>query len=256
MSCTSECEMHDCGDGLVYAAGGEQCDDGNTDDTDNCKNDCTLPCTQTSCLDVDSSSAVMCHEVCDATGEDMQTSCSGCPSIVCGDGNPENPEQCDDGNTTAGDGCNDQCQKEYCGDSIKNNSTEGCDRGLQNGVAGSGCSSECTEESTCQVQCSAGAGSDIGAGSFSLPVTCGITSGAESVGSITLSVSNGSVEPATVFGTQGSVRVTCNANQAEPNITAVAHNSSGAVISGCTQTTQLLCGSGLVSSNSNNDNSI
>ena len=66
-TCGADCRCSPvCGDGMVNQQG-ETCDDGNSVDTDGCRNDCTQ----------------------------------------CGDGvvQPEDGEQCDDGNTVAGDGC-------------------------------------------------------------------------------------------------------------------------------------------------------
>ncbi len=37
---------------------------------------------------------------------------------ICGNNLLETGEQCDDGNTTSGDGCSASCQQEYCGDSV------------------------------------------------------------------------------------------------------------------------------------------
>lgn len=45
---------------------------------------------------------------------------------VCGNGIPENNEECDDGNNDDGDGCDSECIIEYCGDGIVNNGEE-CD---------------------------------------------------------------------------------------------------------------------------------
>src|SRR3989338_2791228 len=66
-----------CGDGRVDF--GEQCDDGNTNNNDACKNDCT--------------------------------------NNICGDGfvNPA-AEQCDDGNTNNNDACKNDCTNNICGD--------------------------------------------------------------------------------------------------------------------------------------------
>ena len=65
----------------------------------------------------------------------------------CGDGVVEGIEECDDGNTTAGDGCAADCTTELvegvCGDGTLNTGEE-CDDG--NTVDGDGCSSACTEE--------------------------------------------------------------------------------------------------------------
>jgi cysteine-rich repeat protein len=63
-----------CGDGVHNAAAGELCDDGNTNDSDFCRTDCTLP--------------------------------------VCGDGWKQPGEACDDGNKIDGDGCTKQCGKQ------------------------------------------------------------------------------------------------------------------------------------------------
>ncbi|MEH6516921.1 MAG: DUF4215 domain-containing protein, partial [Halioglobus sp.] len=68
-SCRNDCTIPVCGDMIVDA--GEDCDDGNTIDTDSCRNDCTIP--------------------------------------VCGDMIVDAGEDCDDGNTIDGDGCNADC---------------------------------------------------------------------------------------------------------------------------------------------------
>jgi cysteine-rich repeat protein len=66
---------------------------------------------------------------------------------VCGDGNIEAPETCDDKNTVSGDGCSSFCQIEQasaqCGNAIMENG-EGCDDG--NIVSGDGCSELCQTE--------------------------------------------------------------------------------------------------------------
>jgi cysteine-rich repeat protein len=66
---------------------------------------------------------------------------------VCGDGDVEGTEECDDGNTTAGDGCSDTCTSEVlppvCGDGAIAG-TEECDDG--NATAGDGCSDACAVE--------------------------------------------------------------------------------------------------------------
>ena len=75
--CKSDCTVcpTKCGDGIVQA--GEQCDDGNSVDTDLCRNDCTV-----------------------------------CPPI-CGNGIVQTGEECDDGNTIDNDACSNTC-KEVC----------------------------------------------------------------------------------------------------------------------------------------------
>lgn len=93
--------------------------------------------------------------------------------LVCGDGNREEPEACDDGNLQSGDGCSSSCSVEQCGNTVidageqcddgnlRNN--DGCNRHCQiefcgdrviqetrgeqcddgNGISGDGCSSSC-----------------------------------------------------------------------------------------------------------------
>jgi cysteine-rich repeat protein len=67
------------------------------------------------------------------------------PCSCCGDGVVEGSEQCDDGNTTSGDGCSATCTTEapYCGDGTVD-AGEQCDDG--NTTGGDGCSATCTTE--------------------------------------------------------------------------------------------------------------
>jgi cysteine-rich repeat protein len=125
-----------CGDGV--AESGEACDDGNTNPTDSCTNQCQLPvcgdsvvqpgegeqcdaagnatamcdanCTAAYCGDGVLNSAA--GEACDTAG-DSQTCDIDCTPPSCGDGrvNTVAGEACDDGNMATGDGCN-ACQLE------------------------------------------------------------------------------------------------------------------------------------------------
>ncbi|MFN0251444.1 MAG: DVUA0089 family protein, partial [Kofleriaceae bacterium] len=67
---------------------------------------------------------------------------------VCGDGARTGAEQCDDGNTAAGDGCSATCRNEssgpLCGDGVTS-APETCDD--SNTTSGDGCSSTCQTES-------------------------------------------------------------------------------------------------------------
>ena len=72
------------------------------------------------------------------------------PPPACGDGTVDAGEQCDDGNTTAGDGCSATCQHEpppppppACGDGTVDDG-EQCDDG--NTTDGDGCSATCHDE--------------------------------------------------------------------------------------------------------------
>ena len=71
-ACRTLCQPSFCGDSVVDQ--GEECDDGNSIDTDACQNSCLLP--------------------------------------VCGDGIRQGNEGCDDGNTSSGDGCTAKCREE------------------------------------------------------------------------------------------------------------------------------------------------
>ena len=70
------------------------------------------------------------------------------PTNRCGDGMVGGSEQCDDGNTTSGDGCSATCQTETgaeCGNGMVETG-ETCDDG--NTTAGDGCSATCQAEQT------------------------------------------------------------------------------------------------------------
>jgi cysteine-rich repeat protein len=70
-----------------------------------------------------------------------------CVSTTCGDDRVDPQEQCDDGNTASGDGCNATCtSNESCGNGILD-PAETCDDG---GLApGDGCSAACARENAC-----------------------------------------------------------------------------------------------------------
>lgn len=90
------CVPSTCGDALVDAGAGEECDDGerNVDAPDACRTDCRLP--------------------------------------SCGDGFVDSDEACDDGNVSSGDGCRADCEKiERCGDALID-AGEVCDDGNDN----------------------------------------------------------------------------------------------------------------------------
>lgn len=65
------------------------------------------------------------------------------PVTFCGDGIINNGEECDDGGTANGDGCNFLCELEFCGDGIINGSEECDDGGTANN---DGCDADCMNE--------------------------------------------------------------------------------------------------------------
>jgi len=133
-----------CGDGKVV--GDEACDDSNTTASDGCAADCKSVEPGYSC----------------PTASGVGGKCSKADSGTCGDGvlNAAQGEYCDDGNTTANDGCS-SCQVdagytcpsagslckviESCGDGKLSVALgEQCDDG--NAVGSDGCSSQCFTE--------------------------------------------------------------------------------------------------------------
>ena len=181
-----------CGDGRLD--GNEQCDDGNATPGDGCTGscvkepffDCPTPGAACTTTIVCGDSKVVGDEACDdgntAAGDGCAASCKqvepgySCPRAsgvggactavpmeVCGDGKVSfaNGEFCDDGNTTAGDGCGATCRVEagytcampgmacmlveLCGDGrLALARGEQCDDG--NTTAGDGCTAQCALE--------------------------------------------------------------------------------------------------------------
>jgi len=95
---------------------------------------------------VTTTDVVGCGDTCDdgPDGTDGVTEVS----LTCGDGTVDSGEECDDGNTTNGDGCSASCFNESgsCGDGTVDQG-ESCDDG--NLLAGDGCSADCLSNETC-----------------------------------------------------------------------------------------------------------
>ena len=159
--CSNLCQYEVCGDG--YKQTDEECDDGNTEDNDGCNASCELEycgdeiiqpgigeeCEGSSfggltCTDYEFDDGTLTCNSC----EIETTGCVNDP--VCGNGVLESGEQCDDGNTVDGDGCNSVCELEQeegvCGDGELNIGEE-CDDG--NTISGDGCSDICRREQYC-----------------------------------------------------------------------------------------------------------
>lgn len=84
-----------CGDGSLNSTSGETCDDGNAIAGDGCSASCEVE----SGWD------------CTSTARDAST-CSMMFGYACGDGHRLTSERCDDGNSSAGDGCSASCEVE------------------------------------------------------------------------------------------------------------------------------------------------
>ena len=135
-----EGNLCDCGDGTADGIG-EECDSGPFD-APNCDIDCTFVV----CGDTHVNAVA--GEQCDEGNNDNSDDCTdgpngGCQIATCGDGflrtnsaDPSNNEECDDGNTVNGDGCDSDCRLEVCGNGIIQ-AGENCDDG--NGQNDDGC---------------------------------------------------------------------------------------------------------------------
>jgi cysteine-rich repeat protein len=142
------CKASVCGDLFVDSVRGEACDDGNQNDVDACRNNCTAP----SCGD--SSTDAFTDEDCDDGNTNNDDSCrNNCTAPRCGDGILDifGSEQCDDGNTNNLDDCRNNCMPPRCGDGILD-SGEMCDDGnreeldaCRNGCVPAFCGDEITD---------------------------------------------------------------------------------------------------------------
>lgn len=145
--CASDCSVergfrNECGDGVIVAVAGEECDDGgaNSDeDPDACRTDCVYAY----CGDdvVDAGESCDGEATCDDECEVVST---------CGNGAVEAPEVCDDGNDNPGDGC-DMClltAPSSCGDGVYAPAFEECEggRGCEGGdICSASCECEAPE---------------------------------------------------------------------------------------------------------------
>ena len=132
--CRNNCTV--CGDGILDA--GEACDDGNTNNTDACRNNCSLPICGDGILDAD--------ETCEPPGSPAGPNGNICRGdcSVCGDGALDTGEACDDGNSNNNDACRNDCSLPRCGDGIVN-APETCDPpGSPAGANGNICREGCT----------------------------------------------------------------------------------------------------------------
>lgn len=91
----------ECGNGVIE--GGEECDDGNIDDTDNCVKGCHVAECGDGYVRADT-------EACDDMNASNADGCVKCKLAYCGDGAKwDGVEFCDDGNLKNDDGCSNYC---------------------------------------------------------------------------------------------------------------------------------------------------
>ena len=123
-TCRADCTLPRCGDGVLDAHLGEECDDGNDVNDDGCSDACLLPV----CGDGVVQPGEECDEGdgnADVPGATCRTTCL-LPS--CGDGIVDSDEECDDANLVNDDGCSNECLLPQCGDGVLNGDEE-CDDG-------------------------------------------------------------------------------------------------------------------------------
>lgn len=154
-ACRTTCAVASCGDAVVD--NGEQCDDGNVTEGDGCSATCQTQQVVVNncgngqvdageaCDDGDATAGDGCSDVCQVEGG---YTCTGTPSscdpvgsagsagstgsagsAVCGNGNIEGSEPCDDANGSYTDACLPSCTTNECGDGYVEVGQEACDDG-------------------------------------------------------------------------------------------------------------------------------
>lgn len=143
-----------CGDSVVQAGEGEECDDGKDNGIYCCSKTCKreLPTCGNGILDGKADKKGDFCEKCDDGNKNNGDGCTHvcekepCLKWKCGNKIKEGPEDCDDGNNKDGDGCSNYCKNEkqsICGNTVTE-SPEDCDDG--NTKNGDGCSNVCKKE--------------------------------------------------------------------------------------------------------------
>ncbi|OGI07903.1 MAG: hypothetical protein A3F80_00480 [Candidatus Melainabacteria bacterium RIFCSPLOWO2_12_FULL_35_11] len=111
--CSSLCISEVCGDGTLQSSFGEECDDGNTVNGDTCTSLCITDTDGDGAGDVvDNCQGVSNPDQADTDGDSLGDACDTPLVSECGNNQLEQPEECDDGNLTDGDGCSSACQWE------------------------------------------------------------------------------------------------------------------------------------------------
>ncbi len=135
-----------CGNAVVE--GTEECDDGNANNSDSCKNDCTKNMGNPNLC---GNGKLDTGEDCDdgkangTNGDPCASNCVKAANSKCGNGMPDAGEDCDEGAKNSNDPtatCTLSCHKPKCGDGIIQGA-ECCDDGPQNEIMGK-CKPDCS----------------------------------------------------------------------------------------------------------------
>jgi len=145
-----------CGNAIVET--GEECDDGNSNDSDGCTNVCGKGSTSSNMQMSGSGGSTSsggntcgngkldqgedCDDGNDVDSDTCRNNCTSNAPTTCGNGMVDVGEQCDDGNKVPDDDCSNVCGKPACGDGIVQKG-EDCDDGKNNGEFGSKCPKDC-----------------------------------------------------------------------------------------------------------------
>jgi cysteine-rich repeat protein len=144
--CSGNCLSDEtCGNGYLdppapmFAFPGEQCDDGNNMNGDGCQGNCKVPFCGDGITD-----ANLFEECDDGVGNsDTKDACrTTCRRPRCGDNVKDTGENCDNGNTTSGDGCSADCL-----------SDETCGNGYVDPAANEACDPAAPQPGACRLDC-------------------------------------------------------------------------------------------------------
>jgi cysteine-rich repeat protein len=136
--CLNTCKKATCGDGMLWT-GKEECDDG-SNNSNTAANACRTSCKKAYCGDGVKDTGEGCD---DGNTVDNDGCKSNCSVATCGDGNPDTGEECDDGNTVDTDDCLSTCVSATCGDGHVWAGHEECD-----GDAPKSCTTNCASQGT------------------------------------------------------------------------------------------------------------
>lgn len=198
---TVACTFSTCGDSNIEGA--EQCDDGNSDDSDGCSALCQVEpgydCTEdaaglSTCVFTCGNSVVDGADACDDGNADAADGCSDfceiedgyiCEedaaglstcTLSCGDSEVNGEDECDDGGTAAGDGCSDTCEIEtgyFCEEDAAGLST--CELSCGDGVING--EDECDDMNDTDADGCTACVVDMGYSCSGAPSVCALTCG-------------------------------------------------------------------------------